>query len=216
VYLGEQQSKPGIAYHSRYLEKDGQTFVFRTEASGTYTLTFYKQDFIEDYIVNDAVQVQVNPILEQGRVSLPSHPDRVIAEPRWPSLPGEAAETSTPGPAVSRPLMEPTPTAVSVPETLPDPQLSVDYVQQARDAYSAGEFPQALASLDRFREQYPAGTDEAWWLYGQCLEAASPNRDIRSALEYYYRLIREYPQSLRGNDARRRIAYLERYYVTIQ
>jgi hypothetical protein len=60
------------------------------------------------------------------------------------------------------------------------------------------------------------GSDEAWWLYGQFLEAAGPSRDIRSALDYYRRLVREYPQSPRYNEARRRVAYLERYYFSIQ
>jgi TolA-binding protein len=218
VYLGEQESQPGIAYNSRYLEKEGQTFVFQTESPGTYTLTFYKQDFIEDYIVNDAVQVIVNPaqVSERGRTSMQADPGRVIAEPRWPPPPGEAGEARKVSPSVQQPLGELPLAAVTPREIPPAPQPPIDYLQQAREAYAAGQFPQALSSLDQFREQYPAGTDEAWWLYGQSLEAASPNRDIRSALDYYHRLIREYPQSLRGNDARRRIAYLERYYFTIQ
>ncbi|MHB9293334.1 hypothetical protein Holit_02455 [Hollandina sp. SP2] len=218
VYLGEQESQPGIAYNSRYLEKEGQTFVFQTESPGIYTLTFYKQDFIEDYIIDDAVQVIVNPVQvsERGRTSMPVDPDRVIAEPRWPTLPREAGEDRKAPPSIEQPLRELPLTAVTPPEIPPGPQPTIDYLQQAREAYAAGQFPQALSSLDQFREQYPAGTDEAWWIYGQSLEAASPNRDIRSALDYYHRLIREYPQSLRGNDARRRIAYLERYYFTIQ
>ena len=56
------------------------------------------------------------------------------------------------------------------------------------------------------------GTDEAWWLYGQLYEANSPNRDINLALEYYRRLVNEFPQSNRIVDAQRRIAYLERFY----
>lgn len=219
VYLGEQESQAGIVYNSRYLEKEGQTFVFQTESPGTYTLTFYKQDFIEDYIVNDAVQVIVNPIpqvSERSRTSRLVDPGRVIAEPRWPTLPGAAGPDRQAAPSIQQPLTELPPATVTSPETPPAPLPPIDYLQQAREAYTAGQFPQAISSLDLFREQYPAGTDEAWWLYGQSLEAASSSRDIRSALDYYHRLIREYPQSLRGNDARRRIAYLERYYFTIQ
>ncbi|MDR0561710.1 MAG: outer membrane protein assembly factor BamD, partial [Spirochaetaceae bacterium] len=37
-------------------------------------------------------------------------------------------------------------------------------------------------------------------------------RNIRSALEYYRKLIQEYPQSQYSPEAQRRIAYLERYY----
>jgi TolA-binding protein len=97
---------------------------------------------------------------------------------------------------------------------LPDGQPE-DYFRRAREAFEAGQIQQALAILDQFRRQYPLGSDEAWWLYGQFLEAAGPSRDIRSALDYYRRLVREYPQSSRYNDARRRIAYLERFYFNI-
>jgi len=63
---------------------------------------------------------------------------------------------------------------------------------------------------------YPGGSDEAYWLYGQFYEANSPNRNILLSLDYYRRLVSEYPQSSRVADARRRIAYLERYYINIQ
>jgi TolA-binding protein len=97
------------------------------------------------------------------------------------------------------------------PDTPPE-----EYFRQAREAFEAGQVPEALEVLDRFREWYPLGSDEAWWLYGQFLEAAGPGRNIRLALDYYRRLVREYPQSARYEEARRRIAYLERYYFNIQ
>jgi hypothetical protein len=53
-------------------------------------------------------------------------------------------------------------------------------------------------------------------VYGQFYEANTPNRDILAALDSYRRLVREYAQSSRFDDARRRIAYLERYYINIQ
>jgi TolA-binding protein len=107
------------------------------------------------------------------------------------------------------------PSAVSPGPARPDTQPE-EYFHQAREAFEAGQIPEALEVLDRFREWYPLGSDEAWWLYGQFLEAAGPGRNIRLALDYYRRLVREYPQSARYEDARRRIAYLERYYFNIQ
>jgi Tfp pilus assembly protein PilF len=91
-----------------------------------------------------------------------------------------------------------------------------EYFRRAREAFEAGQVRPALAILDQFRGRYPLGSDEAWWLYGQFLEAAGPSRDIRQALDYYRRLVREYPQSSRCNDARGRIAYLERFYFNIR
>jgi hypothetical protein len=64
---------------------------------------------------------------------------------------------------------------------------------------------------------FPAGSDEAFWLYGQSLEANNEaTRNIRFALDYYRRLVQEYPQSTRYDEAQRRIAYLERFYFSIQ
>jgi outer membrane protein assembly factor BamD (BamD/ComL family) len=90
------------------------------------------------------------------------------------------------------------------------------YLQQAQEEFDAGRVAAAIGLLDQFREWYPSGSDEAYWLYGQFYEANSPSRDIRLSLDYYRRLVREYPQSSRYNEARRRIAYLERYYINIQ
>jgi outer membrane protein assembly factor BamD (BamD/ComL family) len=90
------------------------------------------------------------------------------------------------------------------------------YLEKAGEEYAAGRFVSAISFLDRFREYFPSGSDEAWWLYGRCYEANSPSRDILAALEYYRRLLQEYPQSERIPDARRRISYLERLYINIR
>jgi TolA-binding protein len=99
---------------------------------------------------------------------------------------------------------------------LPEDAQPDEYFRRAGDAFEAGQVQPALAILDQFRKRYPLGSDEAWWLYGQFLEAAGPSRDIRQALDYYRRLVREYPQSPRCNEARGRIAYLERFYFNIR
>lgn len=107
--------------------------------------------------------------------------------------------------------------AVRDTETAP-PEASVpgDYLSRAQEEYEAGRIAGALGVLDRFSLAYPGGSDEAYWLYGQALEVNGPNRDIRLALDYYRRLVREYPQSGRYDAARRRIAYLERFYFDIR
>jgi outer membrane protein assembly factor BamD (BamD/ComL family) len=100
--------------------------------------------------------------------------------------------------------------------TIPQDAGINEYISRARTEYDARRIDSALAILDQFRGRFPAGTDEAWWLYGQALEANSPSRDIRTAIDYYRRLIREFPQSPRYADAQRRISYLERFYFNIQ
>jgi hypothetical protein len=249
VYLGEISSRQGLAYNSRRLDPEGQSFMFRCEKPGTYILKFYKQDFIKDYILNDYVQVIVGEAPESAGIGLFNPPidrGRVIAEPRWPPLDREREELSRESPqetgraGVEEPAAAPLPGTSApegegalppetpgglVPESggeappradMPEDSRPGDYVRRALEEYNAGHIAQALAVMDGFRQRFPEGTDEAWWLLGQLLEANSPVRDIRLALEYYRRLIREFPQSRRIPAAQRRIAYLERFYINIQ
>jgi tetratricopeptide (TPR) repeat protein len=271
VYLGELSSRRGISYESRRLDLEGQSFVFRAEAVGTYALKFYRQDFIRDYILNDHVQVIVSDAPDSSGIGLfsPIARGRVIAEPRWPLIDGSAesanvqaqavapaasqvqaapsassqvqtaqpaTQTSPPSPPPSSPPVSQTsPVSQALPDISADPAFVAgsgglaaeetqylpalapdEYLRQAQREYDAGRIETALSILDRFRLDYPSGTDEAWWLYGQLLEANGPSRDIRLALEYYRRLVQEFPQSPRAPEAQRRIAYLERYYFNIR
>jgi len=267
VYLGELGNRRGLSYDSRRLDTQGgntlgQSFIFRAETAGTYILKFYRQDFIQDYIINDYVQVIIGEADDSGRGRPFSAIERgrVIAEPRWPFVPEAADSTSgivSPPPAagtsaVTTPqrtdaLQNVEPTGVepairsSTPVTAapsqtgasPSPDVTIpatstertrasesispeEYVRQAKQEFDAGRVEQALAIIGQMRQRYPSGTDEAWWLLGQLYESNSTVRDIKQSLECYRTLINEYPQSNRVDDARRRIAYLERYYLNIR
>jgi hypothetical protein len=231
VYLGELGARRGIVYDSRRLDSEGQSFVFRAEAAGTYALKFYKQDYIRDFILNDHVQVLIGEppaAAGAGWFSPPVDRGRVVAEPRWPETGGSlTGDPSTKSSLPQRPAVSALPQTVpedsSVPnegikkvtDTPPDEDIS-GILQKAREEFEAGRVAAAILALEQFRERFPSGSDEAWWLLGQFYEANSPSRDIRVSLDYYRALIREYPQSNRYDDARRRIAYLERFYINIQ
>jgi hypothetical protein len=313
TFLGELASRRGLSYDSRRLDPEGQTFIFRAEAAGTYALKFFKQDFIRDYIINDHVQVIVgeppvatgtgwfNPVIDRGRV---------IAEPRWPSAIDEATLFRGGSPAAAQsPAQQQQPSSAQRPQSssaqqqppssqqqppssaqqssaqqqasssqqssaqqpsssaqqapmrqVPPPQQTAapdlapvqgtgaagtatppsasisqgdlpleqlhendslqvspeELLQKAKETYDAGNVTAAIALLDTFMKYFPNGSDEAYWYYGQFYEANTPHRNILLSLDYYKRLINEYPQSSRFNDARRRIAYLERFYINIQ
>jgi hypothetical protein len=114
---------------------------------------------------------------------------------------------------------EPPASAALSAEDVPEKQeiLTPDEIfKKAQETFNGGNIPAAIALLDQFSERYPSGSDELYWLYGQFYEANTPYRNILLSLDNYRRLVREYPQSSRLNDARRRIAYLERFYINIQ
>ncbi|GHV84473.1 hypothetical protein AGMMS50230_00810 [Spirochaetia bacterium] len=173
-------------------------------------------------------------------------PDRVYASPRWPTAlypdgipavqrpqsgtePPSAGVPAVAGTPVAAPPAAPssgTPAVASAAQPVIPAQSSgvtdgipaaEDWLKKAREEYDGGRIPGALSALDNFMIQFPAGSDEAYWLYGQSLEANNENtRNITLALDYYRRLVREYPQSSRYDETRRRISYLERFYFTIQ
>jgi len=254
VYQGELGNRRGLSYDSTRTDIErgvsiGQSIIFRAEAAGTYILRFYRRDYVQDYIINDYVQVIVGEADDAGRGRTGSVIDRgrIIAEPRWPSTTEAAGSITVSPPSASGApaasgatagttpesqrtdtvrAAEPaspaasasTPAAPSQAPTSPPPEVisPEEYVRRAKQEFDAGRVEQALVILGQMRQRYPFGTDEAWWLLGQLYEANSPARDIKQSLECYRTLINEYPQSNRVDDARRRIAYLERYYLNIR
>jgi hypothetical protein len=245
VYLGEFGSRRGVSYDSRRMDQEGMTFIFRADTEGTYSLRFNRHDFVRDSILNDYVRIIVEqrpPATGSSWSNSQIGPERVYAEPRWPlatepegrTAQGQTAGTqqqAEPGaePAGSAPAdtvpANTSPAGSAITDTtLPSaavtdtavPQVE-DWLKKAREEYNAGRIKNALDALDQFMILYPAGNDEAFWLYGQSLEANNEaTRDIRLSLDYYRRLTREFPLSNRYNEARQRIAYLERFYFNIQ
>jgi len=136
-----------------------------------------------------------------------------------------APESNRSVPPAKQPVPPVTPPA-ALPPALPDASKNTaselpvyidpaEYLEKAKEEFAAGLIASAISFLNRFCEHYPSGTDETWWLYGQFYEANSPSRNILAALNCYRRLVQEYPQSSRFDDARKRIAYLQRYYINI-
>jgi hypothetical protein len=273
VYLGELVSRRGINYDSRRLDPEGQSFIFRVTEAGTYSLKFFKEDFIRDYILNDYVMVIAGeaPQTASGWFNPPQDRGRVTAQPRWPSNLDEAEmrrtgvstavdNTSTPSVSTASDRRGPETQAVTAAQDAPqrqeqstvssqsgesqnrvsardrsEPSINADdkpqtdsmalatpfsgnpdeLLKNAKDAFDEGKIQAAISFLDQYKYFFPSGSDEAYWLYGQFYEANTPGRNILLALDYYKRLISEYPQSSRCNDAGRRIQYLQRFYINI-
>ena len=103
-------------------------------------------------------------------------------------------------------------TVPAAPERLPPDVI----LHRAKESFDRGNVAGAISSLNQYMQYYPGGSDEAYWMMGQFYEANSPERNILLSLDYYKKLVNEYPQSARFADARSRIAYLERFYINIR
>ncbi|MFQ3547096.1 MAG: tetratricopeptide repeat protein, partial [Termitinemataceae bacterium] len=124
-----------------------------------------------------------------------------------------AAPTNSTAPSTATPSNSTTSITPGFQESLQTPE---DFLKLARTRFEAGKIAEALSTLDAFVATFPAGSDEAWWLYGQIFESTGPQRDIKAALTFYKRLLAEYPQSSRYEAAQQRAAYLERFYFDIR
>lgn len=247
VFLGEQGARRGLVYDSRRLDEAGQSFIFRAELPGTYTVKFYRQDYVNDLVINDYVAVRVDAAAAAasiGGFSVPVDRGRVIAEPRWPPAEISAAKaadavitadaakvadtaTASSGAAARAPVVgmtaESTVVAVSSPNNpsdasamaAPDESLAT-FLARARKELADGRIDAAIAILDASRVKHPILSDEALLLYGRSYEANGPTKNVKSAIDFYRTLTREYPQSPHYDEAARRAAYLQRFYVDIR
>jgi len=239
VFLGEADGRPGITFEARRADDAGLVFVFRVGEEGDFALRFFRQDFVRDVIINDHVRVAVDASGPLGPLGPAVPGARVVAE-RWPT-PLQEAEVlraaALAWPGAPEPPPEPPPAPV-IPEVTPDPPIPppaepvfapppeaepppafaspFDLLPMALSEFEAGRVAEALELLGLFTEFYPSGSDEAWWLFGQFLEANSPSRNVLSALGYYRRLVSEFPQSSRLAAARGRIAFIERFFLNIR
>lgn len=88
-------------------------------------------------------------------------------------------------------------------------------LEQAKKDFEAKSYAQALSEVQQYLDTQNTRIDEALFLQGQILEADSEVKNIKSAIDSYNSLIKNYPASTFWQEANRRKIYLNRYYVNI-
>ncbi|MHC6202450.1 outer membrane protein assembly factor BamD [Breznakiellaceae bacterium SP9] len=174
--------------------------------------------------VNPRPQTQPLPVQQVPKPAPADKPtvEITVSDPAQDWQPESAQAASDPKPAeldvnIEMPSEQSTGTPAAVVPPAPSNVLSAAaLIEKAYQEFEQSHIDSALALLDQLSALTPAGTDKAWWLYGQLYEADSPARDIRTSLGYYRRLVNEFPQSPYYDKAHKRISYLERFYFNIQ
>lgn len=103
----------------------------------------------------------------------------------------------------------------SVKENAEDSDAS-NLLEKAKKAYDEKNYEDALNYLNQFFTLADSRIDEGLYLQGQVLEAPSNVKNIRSALNTYETLVRQYPQSKLWRKANERIIYIKRFYFKIR
>ena len=89
-------------------------------------------------------------------------------------------------------------------------------LEQAQKAYDEKRYADALSLVRRFFEAATSDFDAGLYLQGLVLEAQSEVRDIKSAIESYDTVVKNFPQSKFFTRAAERGVYLKRFYIDIR
>ena len=91
-----------------------------------------------------------------------------------------------------------------------------ELLEKAQKAYDSKNYETALHLVTDFFEQSDLDLDKALYLQGQILEEKSPVQDIKSAIDAYDVIIKNYRQSPLWKNANERSIYLKRFYINIR
>lgn len=238
IYMGEDEGKDQILrYFGRKLGTENTTFTLRTTKSGETVLHFYKNDVLKGEYIDDYLEIKV---LEESakpneRAKAPSYEESVPQKPVRLEKKAETQEETQKTDEIKN-IEEKTSDneqklssqdetnlkkndvskEVSKPEQ--KKSLKVDtknLLEQAKKDFEAKSYAQALSEVQHYLDTQNTRIDEALFLQGQILEADSEVKNIKSAIDSYNSLIKNYPASTFWQEANRRKIYLNRYYVNI-
>ena len=89
-------------------------------------------------------------------------------------------------------------------------------LERARKAYDEERYEEALDLVQQFFESATEDFDAGLYLEGLILEAKSSVRNIKSAIDAYDTLLKNWPQSPYWRRANERAVYLKRFYIDIR
>lgn len=242
IYMGEDEGKDQILrYFGRKLGTENTTFTLRTTKSGETVLHFYKNDVLKGEYIDDYLEIKV---LEESakpneRAKAPSYEESVPQKPVRLEKKAETQEETQKTDEIKN-IKEKTSdneqklssqdetnlkkndVSNNVSKEVSNPEqkknLKIDtknLLEQAKKDFEAKSYAQALSEVQQYLDTQNTRIDEALFLQGQILEADSEVKNIKSAIDSYNSLIKNYPASTFWQEANRRKIYLNRYYVNI-
>ena len=91
-----------------------------------------------------------------------------------------------------------------------------DLFERAKKAYAEKRYKDALDLAQAYLDISVNDTDEVLYLLGQIWEAESAVKNIKSSINSYDALVKNYPMSNLWRKANQRLVYLKRFYVDIR
>ena len=238
VYAGAESGGTGrVEFLRSERTDDGTVFVFRMTEAGRYTLSFQRQDLVRGEFVDEAIAVTARedqPVVDaEGAAAARDRSTGETSETEKPAAPRIDSQSSDdlPRSTAVGPSVDPrivfdnalvdgdADRAVAAVRDIPIEMVGgADVVRLARLLDQSGDVVGAIEFYELSLAREPFGTDMAEILFalGSLYERESDRRSIRRSHGYYQRLVTEYPFSRLRDAARRRAAYLERYFLTVR
>jgi hypothetical protein len=224
TYLGEKTGREGVLYETRRFEGSGLVFVLLASKPGDYVLRFQRQDALRGIAYDELVALAVSP---KAAVSVPATPAQGSAAAQTPGASAAPAAVAAAQGATAQSVGSAQPAAsvagaqqqgsgTAAAQPVPAPDSPEGLVLEAKNALRADRAQTAIEALDRLLARYPAGTDEAFYLYALALEQNGPLKDIKRAYSLYKKVCADYPQSAFWDAAAEHISYIERHYFEIR
>ncbi|MGP1600755.1 hypothetical protein [Treponema sp.] len=196
IFLGEKNpvQPPVVGFLKRSFNGNNTVFSLNALSEGETVLHFYKHDLLENTARDEYVLVKVKAV-----------------EPQTD------AETSS---ASSSEVQTVTDTPLAKNDTQTEAASSPEEVYaQAETAFNETRYADALNILDDFFKNFTPSDncfDKAVFLKARIYETPSDYRNIRGALDEYKKITAFFPESDLWEDARRRITYINRFYMDIR
>jgi len=196
IFLGEKNpvQPPVVGFLKRSFNGNNTVFSLNALSEGETVLHFYKHDLLENTARDEYVLVKVKAVKPQTD-----------------------AETSS---ASSSEVQTVTDTALAESDTQTEAASSPEEVYaQAETAFNETRYADALNILDDFFKNFTPSDncfDKAVFLKARIYETPSDYRNIRGALDEYKKITVFFPESDLWEDARRRIIYINRFYMDIR
>jgi hypothetical protein len=212
IFLGETSETGILRMIDRRPENHSTHFSFRANSPGKTVVRFYRQDFLKQQFLNDALEVCIVDFDLTAEDTVVA-PDFFMAE----ALPEEKQSsepifTEKENDLASAKLPDGDNSVADTSEVVSSNQI----LSETKEMQKNGEIVKAINHLDAALPNAKTQLDELMFLRGQLYEAKSILQNIRRSLESYEIVMNSHPTSPLYESAADRARYIKSYYFDIK
>lgn len=212
IFLGETSEAGILRMIDRKPENQNTHFSFKANSTGKTVVRFYRQDFLKQQFLNDALEVSV--------VDFDIASEDTVVAPEF-----FIAETVSEEKPDSNTIFVEKGTEVTSAKVIGDESAAMDessaissgqILSETKEMQKKGEIVKAINHLDALLPEAKSQLDELMFLRGQLYEAKSILQNIRRSLESYEVVLNSHPTSPLYEIAAERARYIKSYYFDIK